>query len=83
MVDLLVEVAKENQGCLFVMGTEASGKWVREIKGSGPVEAMLLENHPHFKNVPKTRKYVLHEFYREDLDGTPVGEPGQYEIKGA
>ena len=64
-MDELSEAAKQNNNQLFIMGLdqEELGKtqWVREIKGSGPTEVLLLKYHPHFENKKGTRIYVLKE----------------------
>ena len=64
-MDELIEAAKINSNSLFVMGIDSefhnTHQWVREIEGSGPVEVLLLENHPHFENVKGTRQYTLKE----------------------
>ncbi len=63
MIDELIDAARKNNNQLFIMGLdqEDSGRqqWIREIEGSGPVEALLLTYHPHFENVSGTRTYVL------------------------
>lgn len=62
-MDELIESAKKNQDRLFVMGLDqeelGNSQWIREIEGSGPVEVLLLQNHPHFENVKGTRTYML------------------------
>jgi len=62
-MDELIEAAKENQDRLFVMGVDQEElgrtQWIREVENSGPVEVLLLKNHPHFENKKGTRFYVL------------------------
>jgi hypothetical protein len=62
-MDELIEAAKKNYDRLFVMGLDQEElgrtQWIREIEGSGPVEVLLLQNHPHFENVKGTRAYML------------------------
>lgn len=63
--DPLIQSAQVNGGSLFIMGVDDEGRgrsrWIREIKGSGPIEVLLLENHPYFEQIPNTRKYILKE----------------------
>lgn len=62
-MDELIDAAKQNNNQLFVMGLDQEElghrQWVREIEGSGPVEVLLLKNHPHFENKRGTRTYTL------------------------
>ncbi len=64
-MDELIESAKENDNQLMVCGLDQEElgrqQWVREIEGSGPVDVLLLKNHPHFENKKGTRIYVLKE----------------------
>lgn len=64
-MDELISAAKKNNNQLFVMGVDQEEldrqQWIREIEGSGPVEVLLLKNHPHFENIRGTRTYVLRE----------------------
>lgn len=64
-MDELIEAAKQNNNQLFVMGVDVEElchhQWIRELEGSGAVEVLLLECHPHFENVPGTRSYLLKE----------------------
>lgn len=68
-MDELVEAAKKNGNSLFIMGLDSefhgTHRWIREIEGSGAVEALLLEHHPHFVNIKGTRKYVLKNAIQE------------------
>ena len=65
MMDDLIEAAKENDNQLMVCGLDQEElgrqQWVREIEGSGPVDVLLLKNHPHFENKKGTRIYALKE----------------------
>ncbi len=65
MMDDLIEAAKENDNQLMVCGLDQEDlgrtQWVREIEGSGPVDVLLLKNHPHFENKKGTRIYALKE----------------------
>ena len=64
-MDDLIEAAKENSNQLMVCGLDQEElghqQWVREIEGSGPVDVLLLKNHPHFENKRGTRIYMLKE----------------------
>ncbi|KKN13916.1 hypothetical protein LCGC14_1001530 [marine sediment metagenome] len=64
-MDELIEAAKQNDNQLFVMGLDQEElgrtQWLREIEDSGPVEVLLLKNHPHFENKRGTRIYILKE----------------------
>jgi len=64
-MDELIEAAKENDNQLMVCGLDQEDlgrtQWVREIEGSGPVDVLLLKNHPHFENKKGTRIYALKE----------------------
>lgn len=62
-MDELIESAKENDNQLMVCGLDQEElgrqQWIREIEGSGPVDVLLLKNHPHFENKKGTRIYML------------------------
>ena len=62
-MDDLIEAAKENNNQLMVCGVDQPEsnltQWLREIEGSGPVDVLLLKNHPHFENKQGTRLYML------------------------
>lgn len=62
-MDDLIEAAKKNNNQLMVCGLDQEERnlqqWVREIEGSGPVDVLLLKNHPYFENKKGTRIYIL------------------------
>lgn len=62
-MDELIEAAKQNDNQLMVCGLDQEElgrqQWIREIEGSGPVDVLLLKNHPHFENKRGTRIYML------------------------
>jgi hypothetical protein len=62
-MDDLIEAAKENDNQLMVCGLDQEDlgrtQWIREIENSGPVDVLLLKNHPHFENRKGTRIYML------------------------
>lgn len=64
-MDEFISAAEKNNNRLLVCGVDQEDlghqQWIREMKGSGPVEVLLLKNHPHFENIKGTRTYALKE----------------------